>query len=97
MPGQKAEDHCRAECSAGAAVRTPGDTAHRVARGVEAADGPAADMKHTRVAVGSWSALGAHRADRHRYRVKRRRVDGAERFTRGRRGAVVAPVAVVRA
>lgn len=58
VAGAVPENHCRAKCSAGAAVRASGHPAHRVARGEEARDRLTAHMQHARVAIGAMGTKG---------------------------------------
>lgn len=88
------ENHCRADGSACTAVGLPGRTGHRVARGVQPRYRLAADVQNAAVAIRARTALGSHRAHRHRDRVD---VDRAEGLSSGCGGVVVAPISVVSA
>ena len=54
-----AENHCRANGSAGTSVGSAGGTGHCVARGEQTSYGLTADMEDAAIGVGARAALGA--------------------------------------
>src|SRR3954454_14678432 len=78
ISGSVAENHCWTDGSASTAVGPAGGACHGVTGGEQAGYGSAIDMQDAAVAVGPWSALGAHRSHTNGHRIERGGVDRAQ-------------------